>query len=441
MYIPNSVLELINKLEDAGYETWVVGGCVRDHLMGNVPHDYDCCTAAEPETMQAIFAERQLVLAGLKHGTVGVVTEEGVVEITTFRTEGGYLDSRHPDWVRFVRDIREDLARRDFTVNAMAYSPRRGLCDPFGGQEDLKNGILRAVGDPAQRFREDALRILRGLRFAARFGFRIEENTRKAMHTEIAGLDSLARERVLVELEGFLLSAKAGDLLNASTILCRLIPELAPTVGFEQHSRHHVHDVFGHIATVVENVPPTAELRLAALLHDIGKPAVFSLDEEGEGHFYGHAGVSAELADGILRELKASNALREEVVFLVKHHMDRFPCEERTARRCLSRHGLSRMERLIDLQSADLGGKGTDAPSESLRELQNLRELLLEVDAREGALTLKTLAVKGSDLIALGIPRGRLVGELLSQLLSLVLAGELPNEKNTLLDHVQTQEM
>ncbi len=442
MYIPNSVLELINKLEDAGYETWVVGGCVRDHLMGNVPHDYDCCTAAEPETLQAIFADRQLVLAGLKHGTVGVVTEEGVVEITTFRTEGGYLDSRHPDWVRFVRDIKEDLARRDFTVNAMAYSPRRGLCDPFGGQEDLKNGILRAVGDPVLRFREDALRILRGLRFAARFGFRIEENTRAAMHTEIVGLDSLARERVLVELTGFLLSAKAGDLLNASTILCRLIPELAPTVGFEQHSRHHVHDVFGHIATVVENVPPTAELRLAALLHDIGKPAVFSLDEEGEGHFYGHAGVSAELADGILRELKASNALREEVVFLVKHHMDRFPCEERTARRCLSRHGLSRMERLIDLQSADLGGKGTDAPSESLRELQNLRELLREVDAREGALTLKTLTVKGSDLIALGIPRGRRVGELLNHLLSLVLAGELPNDREKLLDHVRknTQE-
>ena len=442
MYIPNSVLELINKLEEAGYETWVVGGCVRDHLMGNVPHDYDCCTAAEPETMQAIFADRQLVLAGLKHGTVGVVTEEGVVEITTFRTEGEYLDSRHPDWVRFVRDIREDLARRDFTVNAMAYSPRRGLCDPFGGQEDLKNGILRAVGDPAQRFREDALRILRGLRFAARFGFRIEENTRAAMHTEIAGLDSLARERVLTELTGFLLSAKAGDLLNASTILCRLIPELAPTVGFEQHSRHHVHDVFGHIATVVENVPPTAELRLAALLHDIGKPAVFSLDEGGEGHFYGHAGVSAELADAIMHRLKASNALREEVVFLVKHHMDRFPCEERTVRRCLSHHGLSRMERLIDLQSADLGGKGTDAPSESLRELQHLRELLREVDAREGALTLKTLAVKGSDLIALGIPRGRQVGELLNGLLCLVLAGELPNQRETLLDYVRknTQE-
>ena len=436
MYIPDSVLELIDKLEEAGYEAWVVGGCVRDHLMGITPHDYDCCTAATPEAMQAIFAHRQLVLAGLKHGTVGVVTAEGVVEITTFRTEGGYLDARHPDWVRFVRDIREDLARRDFTVNAMAYSPRRGLCDPFGGREDLKNGLLRAVGEPELRFREDALRILRGLRFAARFGFRIEEKTRAAMDAEMAGLDSLARERVLTELLGFLRAAKAEDLMAAANLLCRCIPELAPTVGFQQHSRHHVHDVFGHIATVVEGVPPTDELRLAALLHDIGKPETFTMDESGEGHFYGHAGVSAAIAETVLRGLKASNALREEVVWLVKHHMDRYPCEEKTARRCLSRHGLARMERLLQFQACDLGGKGTSAPSESLRELEDLLALLREMDAREGALTLKTLAVKGNDLMALGMAPGRRVGETLNELLALVLSGELPNDREALLDFV-----
>ena len=436
MYIPNSVLELIDKLEEAGYEAWVVGGCVRDHLMGITPHDYDCCTSATPEAMQAIFAHRQLVLAGLKHGTVGVVTAEGVVEITTFRTEGGYLDARHPDWVRFVRDIREDLARRDFTVNAMAYSPRRGLCDPFGGREDLKNGLLRAVGEPELRFREDALRILRGLRFAARFGFRIEEKTRAAMDAEMAGLDSLARERVLTELLGFLRAAKAEDLLAAANLLCRCIPELAPTVGFQQHSRHHVHDVFGHIATVVEGVPPTDELRLAALLHDIGKPETFTMDESGEGHFYGHAGVSAAIAETVLRGLKASNALREEVMWLVKHHMDRYPCEEKTARRCLSRHGLARMERLLQFQACDLGGKGTSAPSESLRELEDLLALLREMDAREGALTLKTLAVKGNDLMALGMAPGRRVGETLNELLALVLSGELPNDREALLGFV-----
>ena len=433
MYIPDSVLELMDRLEEAGFECRCVGGCVRDHLMGIAPHDYDCCTAATPDEMQAVFRDRQLVLAGLKHGTVGVVTDSGVVEITSFRTEGGYADARHPDWVHFVRDLREDLARRDFTVNAMAYSPRRGLCDPFGGREDLKKGLLRAVGAPEKRFREDALRILRGLRFAARFGFQIEENTRRAMDAEIAGLDALARERVMVELEGFLKAAKAVDLTGAANILCRCIPELGPTVGFDQHSRHHLHDVFGHTATVVEAVPPTAELRLAALLHDIGKPAVFTLDESGEGHFYGHAAVSAGIANDILLRLKASNALREEVVWLVKHHMDRYQADERTARRLLSRHGLERMERLLELQSADLGGKGTDAPGGSLRTLQALLDLLRSLAEKEGALTLKTLAVSGRDLMELGIAPGPGLGLLLNSLLESVLSGELPNEREALL--------
>ena len=433
MYIPNSVLELMDRLEDRGYECYCVGGCVRDHLMDITPHDYDCCTAATPEEMQEIFADRNLVLAGLKHGTVGVVTSGGVVEITTFRTEGGYADARHPDWVRFVRDLREDLARRDFTVNAMAYSPRRGLCDPFGGREDLQRGLLRAVGDPVLRFREDALRILRGLRFAARFGFEIEENTRAAMHAEVAGLDALARERVLVELMGFLGAAKARDLLNASQILCRCVPELAPTVGFNQHSRHHVHDVFGHTARVVEAVPPTAALRLAALLHDIGKPAAFTLDENGEGHFYGHAAVGAQLAQEILLRLKASNALREEVVWLVKHHMDRYPVEEKTGRRLLSRWGLERMEGLIALQSADLGGKGNDGANESQDALQALLHMLRALAEREGALTLKTLAVSGRDLMERGCAPGPELGRTLNSLLEKVLSGELPNERAALL--------
>lgn len=425
MYIPNSVLELMNRLEDAGFECYCVGGCVRDWLMGIEPHDYDCCTSATPEEMQSIFAGRQLVLAGLKHGTVAVVTQDGIVEITTFRTEGGYTDSRHPDWVRFVRDLREDLARRDFTVNAIAYSPRHGLSDPFGGQADLKNGILRAVGDPDLRFQEDALRILRGLRFAARFGFQIEENTYQAMDRQIAGLDSLARERVMTELMGFLRAAKAADLQNAVTILCRVIPELAPTVGFEQHNRHHIHDVFGHTAAVVEAAPPTTELRLAALFHDIAKPAVFTMDEAGEGHFFGHAAVSAELADDILHRLKASNTLRDEVTFLVKHHMDLYPAEEKTARRLLSRHGLERMERLLDLQTADMGD-----PSE---ELESLRQMLRELAAKEGTLTLKTLAVKGADLMALGIPPGPALGRKLNHILEKVLAGELPNDRESIL--------
>ena len=431
MYIPNSVLDLINKLEVAGYETWVVGGCVRDHLMGNTPHDYDCCTAATPEQMQALFADRQLVLAGLKHGTVGVVTDSGVVEITAFRTEGGYLDSRHPDWVKFVRDVREDLARRDFTVNAMAFSPRRGLCDPFGGREDLQKGLLRAVGDPVLRFREDALRILRGLRFAARFGFEIEENTRTAMHTEIAGLDTLARERVLTELEGFLLAATAQDILAGAELLFRVIPELKPQLGFDQKNPHHEHDIFTHTAMVVERAPKDPVMRLAALLHDIGKVDTFTLDKNGVGHFYGHAAVGAKIAGDILRRLKCSNALHDEVIWLIAHHMDRFPCDEKSARKCLSKNGLLRMERLTMMQMADFGGKVDEG------DLDEWLRLLREVNAREGELTLKTLAVRGGDLIELGIAPGKQVGEILNGLLSLVLAGELPNEREALLEYLR----
>ena len=427
MYIPDSVLELMEQLENAGYACHCVGGCVRDWLMGMEPHDYDCCTSATPEEMQEIFADRQLVLAGLKHGTVGVVTGSGVVEITTFRTEGGYADSRHPDWVHFVRSLREDLARRDFTVNAMAYSPCRGLSDPFGGQEDLKKGILRAVGDPGLRFREDALRILRGLRFAARFGFRIEERTGAAMYEEIAGLDSLAKERIFVELEGFLKAAKADDLVNGAGLILRCIPELAPAVGFDQKNPHHDHDIFTHTAMVVQRVPPEPELRWAALLHDVGKAATFSVDDSGVGHFFGHAAVGAEMADGILRRLKASNALRDEVVWLVKHHMDRWPCEEKSARRLLSRHGLTRMERLTMLQMADFGGDGGS------EELRPWLELLRELAQREGELTLKNLAVKGSDLMEFGFTPGPELGKTLNGLLEKVLTGELPNDRDALL--------
>ncbi len=421
MNIPQPVLEVMETLENAGHECWVVGGCVRDHCLGIAPHDYDCCTAALPEQMQEIFAHRRLILAGLKHGTVGVVTEYGPVEITTFRTEGDYSDARHPGWVRFVRNLREDLARRDFTMNAMAYSPRRGFSDPFGGREDLQKGILRAVGDPNLRFREDALRILRGLRFAARFGLEIEEATKAAMHTQLAGLDRLAAERIFAELTGFLCHATAADVLAGTQMLCRIIPELSPLVGFDQKNPHHEFDIFTHTARVLEAVPPRVELRLAALLHDVGKPPCFSLDETGVGHFYDHAKVGAELADAILRRLKSPTALRETVVFLVGHHMNRYPVEVKNARRCLSRHGLRRMEQLCDLQAAD--GMAQNG----------WRELLRTVSAQEGELSLKTLALQGRDLIALGCAPGPELGATLKDLLGRVLSGEVPNEREALL--------
>ena len=241
MKLPEYVLRCLEALESAGYPCYAVGGCVRDAVLGQTPHDFDLCTRATPEQIKAVFAEKKLILAGEKHGTVGVITEEGVVEITTFRTEGRYLDNRHPDSVTFVQDIEEDLARRDFTVNAMAWSPSRGFADPFGGREDLKNKVLRAVGDPEARFREDSLRILRGMRFAVRFGLEPEAATMEAMEKLAPLMENLARERVFDELCKLLPLVTARDLIRFVPILTAVIPELKPLVGFEQHNHHHAY--------------------------------------------------------------------------------------------------------------------------------------------------------------------------------------------------------
>ena len=256
MKLPEYVMTRLRRLEDRGFETWVVGGCVRDALLGLEPQDYDLCTAALPEQIKEVFFDHGLVLAGEKHGTVTVLTEGGPLEITTFRLEGDYADSRRPGWVRFVENVDLDLSRRDFTVNAMAFSPDRGLRDPFGGREDLERKCLRAVGDPAVRFSEDALRILRGLRFSARYGLEPDPDTLDAMKKLSCLLDNLARERVFEELCKLVCLAKAEDLLRFAPILARAIPELAPTVGFTQHTPHHAFDVFTHTAMVVAAVPP-----------------------------------------------------------------------------------------------------------------------------------------------------------------------------------------
>ena len=429
--LPASVLSLIDRLETAGFPTYAVGGCVRDMLLGLSPQDYDLCTAALPEQTEAVFSDYTLVLAGKKHGTVGVITPGGVVEITTFRTEGGYGDNRHPDWVKFVPDIREDLARRDFTVNAMAWSPTRGFADPFGGQIDLTCHILRAVGDPHARFREDSLRILRGVRFAVRFALEPEAATLEAMEDLAPLMDNLARERVFDELCKLLPQIKAGDLLRFAPILAAVIPELAPMLGFDQHSPYHAYDLFTHTAWVVEQVPARLSLRWAALLHDTGKVPAFTLDEDGRGHFYGHAKESAALADGILRQLKAPTALREEVVRLIALHMTRLEPTKKVLRRWLSRLGRETVDDLLLLQRADTLSKGKDV-TEEMRQFTHLDALLDEIDAENGCLSLKDLAVNGKDLMALGYA-GKAIGQTLNRLLDLVLDEQLPNEKKALL--------
>ena len=438
MVLPEQIEACVRALEDAGFAAYLVGGCVRDSLMGITPHDYDVCTAALPEQTSAVFRHIPQDFTGIKHGTVKLLTPGEEIEITTFRREGDYRDNRHPDWVAFVPNVREDLARRDFTVNAIAWSPTRGFADPFGGIEDLKAGVLRCVGQPETRFREDALRILRGMRFAARFGFSVEEETLAAMIALAPLTDSLARERVYEELSGFLLKAGAEDLLRFAPILSQVIPELAPTVGFRQHSPHHAYDVFTHTAYVTAAVPADLALRWAALLHDIGKVPCFTRDETGRGHFKGHAQAGARMADTVLQRLRAPAGVREEAVWLIEHHMSVLQPEKTMLRRWLSRYGREKLERMFCLQEADMRGKGTSEHEHSSR-YPRLRALLEQLDAREGRITLKSLAVKGGDLMELGL-RGRQIGDCLNDLLEQVLSGTLPNEKAALLQAVKQQE-
>ena len=436
MFIPEYVKLCIDRLETAGFAAYIVGGCVRDACLGLTPNDYDMCTSALPEQTEAVFSDFSLVLAGKKHGTVGVITDGGVVEITTFRTEGDYADNRHPEWVKFVPSIEEDLARRDFTVNAMAWSPTRGFADPFGGRADLEAHILRAVGDPELRFREDSLRILRGARFAAKYRLTPEKATQDAMIGLRHLMKNLARERVFEELCKLLLSADAKDLLRFAPLLGTVIPELEKQFGFDQRSPHHAYDLFTHTARVCAALPRNLTLRWAGLLHDTGKVPTFTTDETGRGHFYGHAKVGAELADGILRRLKAPTQLREDVVQLIDLHMTKLPPEKKVVRRWLSKLGPNTMDALLHLQEADMGSKGTGI-REEMEQFGVLRALIGEIQAENACLSLKDLAVKGNDMMALGFT-GKEIGLALNRLLELVIDEQLPNEKESLLAYAGT---
>jgi len=436
MILPEYVSCCLDTLENAGFGAYCVGGCVRDAVLGRTPQDYDICTAALPEQTEAVFAHNKLVLAGKKHGTIGVIFDKTVVEITTFRTEGEYRDNRHPDRVEFVPHVEGDLARRDFTVNAMAYSPKRGFADPFGGRQDLKKGLLRTVGDPEQRFREDSLRILRGLRFAARYHLTIEDATWQAMLGQKHLMENLARERVYEELCKLLMDISSPEMLvSFGPVLAAVIPELEPMLGFDQRSPHHAYDVFTHTAHVVTGVPRDITLRWAALLHDVGKVPTFTQDATGRGHFYGHAGAGAELADAILRRLRAPKVLREQSVFLIEKHMAKPEPDKKLLRRRLARYGWETVTNLLALQRADFTSKGV---GERGPEFGRIQELLDQIRQEEACMSLKDLAVNGHDLTALGF-QGKAIGETLNRLLEKVIDEELPNEREALLEYAKKE--
>ncbi len=431
--LPAAVEFIINRLNQHGHQAYAVGGCVRDSLLGVTPKDWDICTSALPEDMQQVFADQHVVETGLKHGTLTVVIHHVPYEVTTFRVDGEYTDHRHPDQVRFVQHVREDLARRDFTVNAMAYHPENGLVDAFRGQEDLAAGVIRCVGEPARRFDEDALRILRALRFASTYDFTIEEETAAAVHNLKGTLSGVAAERIRAELGKLLCGKGAGGILRQyADVIFQVLPELAPMLNFQQHTPFHRYDVWEHTVRGVESIPASEVLRLAMLLHDSGKPSTFTLDENGVGHAYGHQAISAEIAARALESLRVDNATRERVLLLVKHHDIPLDTTPRCLKRRLNQFGEETVRQLIEVRRADMMGKGTMTAEDANRHAEGLRQALDALLATRPCVTLKDLAVRGGDLMQLGI-RGKAVGQCLGYLLNEVMEDRLVNDAPRLL--------
>ena len=433
--LPAQVNTALARLHDAGYEAYIVGGCVRDRIMGRVPKDYDVTTSALPEQTAAVFAGERVIETGMKHGTVTVLLDGEPLEITTFRIDGTYSDSRHPDAVTFTPSLREDLARRDFAMNAMAYSPETGLVDPFGGQTDIAGKLIRCVGEPEQRFREDALRILRALRFSAVLGFPIEPETAAALRAEAPLLKNISAERVFSELKQLLCGpAVRRVLLDYPDVLGAVLPEILPMRGFDQRNPHHCYDILEHTAAAVEAIPAEPALRLAALLHDAGKPECFFIGEDGIGHFYGHPKVSARIAEDVLDRLRSDKATKERVTTIVLNHGLLIEDNEKSVRRALHKLGTKRFFDLLAMMRADNLGQSAE-----LRWIQGyydrLEEIAKEILANEACFSLKDLAVRGSDL---GLPPGPAVGKALNTLLEAVMDGNVPNERAALLEYYRT---
>ena len=432
--LPEAVEIAINKLKAAGHEAYIVGGCVRDALRGVEPHDYDMTTSALPEETKEILSEYRIIETGMKHGTVTALIDGEPLEITTFRVDGAYSDHRRPEEVTFTRSLREDVARRDFTVNAMAYSPETGVMDFWGGREDLEKGIIRAVGEPDRRFNEDALRIMRAARFASVLDFEIDKATSESMIRNRGLLNSISAERINVELSKLLLGDGCERILTEyAVILTEIIPELAPVVGFDQRNYHHIYDVYTHIVKAVVSCPKDRNVRMAALLHDVGKPDTFSIGADGVGHFYGHSEKSVEIAENVLTRLKFDNASKNEILTLIKYHDPVIPVKRSAVGRWARRLGMDTLFKLLDLKAAD---NMAQAPEfiDRLKGYDEIREIANEMIAENACFSLRDLAVNGGDLIkSAGFTAGKAVGEALSALLDAVISEELPNDREVLL--------
>lgn len=434
IHIPENVQNIIRILNQNNYKAYAVGGCVRDSFMGMVPHDWDICTSAEPKEVLEALKSKNIIQNGMKHGTVTVRFQDDFYEITTFRVDGNYTDNRHPESVIFVRELKEDLARRDFTINAMAYHPDEKLQDYFQGREDIQNKIIRCVGDPDSRFHEDALRILRGLRFASRLGFSIEKNTAKSIHQNKSLLKNISAERISAELVQILDGDYAEKvLLDYADVFGEMIPEIQKMIGFEQHTPYHIYDVWEHTVKVITHSPKGKVLKLSALFHDIGKPAAFTMDSTGRGHFKGHPMISKNMADSILKRLKFDNKTIHEVLKLIEWHDFRPPAEAKYVRRLISEIGRESFLSLMALKRADAIGQNPEYLERILDYIQQLTKLFYEQTANYEDYTIQSLCLNGNDLKNMGITDGKEIGKCLKKLLDLYIDGEINNERAELI--------
>lgn len=432
MKLPEFVIYAVKRLEERGFEAYPVGGCVRDMARGAEPKDWDVATSAPPKQVEEVFAGHRVAETGIKHGTVTVIIDGEPIEITTFRTEGEYLDHRRPSRVEFVSSLTEDLRRRDLTVNAMACTAEGRIIDPFGGLEDMKNHLLRAVGSPEERFSEDALRVMRAVRFQSVLGWQIEERTMAAMRKCGGLLKCISGERIFAELKKLVM----GDhVLTALTccgdILAAAVPEIEETIGFDQRNRHHIYDVWQHTARALALSERDLYIRLALLFHDVGKPKSFTVDQNGEGHFYAHAKLSAEMTENAMERLRADRRAREEVVWLVAMHDWSVTPTERTAAKMASKWGFERSRRLLKVKAADNAAQSPKYRQRG-KDAEVLLKMLDELEKKAGCLTLRDLAVKGGDLLALGM-RGAEIGESLDMMLRAVVEGRAANSREALL--------
>lgn len=433
MKLPDQVKAAIERIHAAGYEAYIVGGAVRDYAMDRPIHDWDIATSARPRETEAVFSDCKIIETGLKHGTVTIVLNGMPLEITTYRVDGDYTDHRRPDSVKFTGSLQEDLRRRDFTMNAMAWHPRTGIVDPAGGLQDIRQGLLRCVGEPERRFDEDGLRILRALRFASVYELQLEPATAAAVHRKKEQLRDIAAERVQMELSRMLCGKGVRQiLLQYGDVMSVVLPEMAPMADFVQRNSCHGRDAWAHTALAAASVPPETELRWAALLRGVGKGCCFSGEQNGAEHFCDQTGREAKIADGVMRRLRFSNASRSCIAALIRYHDLPIEPDKKQIARLLNQLGKESLRRLLLLQKADTIVQ-SDIDREKQEKCRQAEALLEELLAEKICFSMQDLAVNGRDMLALGL-QGPAVGRALQGCLEAVLEQELPNERRALLE-------